>query len=908
MTIENDFKQAKELFNKRQLYTKTQPYLEHIELFLGLLSQEYAEEISSAVATHTLAGTKPESFFVEESSVKFHWQTNDDQGDKIDEEWVHNDYCARSFYGSIFEHKSHLFFLNAKACGIYVAINEIEGSRRTKDNVIAARAIWIEDDEKQSKGPRAPSEFPLPYSFVVETSRLKYHYYWLTYSEDLETWEKIQVQVMTKIYGSDPGANGRNRALRVPGFWHKKKARFATRIVHLTGEDFTSIEAVPSEDFIKYSLEAGGKEIYAFTPDLCDKVKRYDWEEILNAFGENLTEDHSLNEEVESDLISIFDPVKAMEEVITSENYHQNLHALCMHFANFVQDTKYVTDIVQSLMCRVPESNRDNRWQKRFNDIKRSAKAAVSHKIDELALATKVESTNIRINNDVTIHDADWIVDFPTLTKGCEPLTLLMEDFTSMSPNPIRSFNFATIISLFALLSQNIPVMPVLKTRKPNGCHLMLARSAGGKDLNISGPIRALAHHLLQGGYLASADIRSLEIVYSLISGNAEITSLSAFHKWATSNHHKYGAIWRNTECTSIIAKMSDENTSVSNLAEVVINIQDGIPIPPVTKAGKEKENLDAPLFESYNLLFATQPASIKRYMNPRLLYKGVIGRFDYYIPDKPESNEIVSFLDAEVTRDYNFSLETLDFIKYVLTVCSAHVTSTSKGPFDEISRNVPIHYDENWVDPNKNGPNRQKHVDWDKEKRLEFYSEDIEFRTFIDRVAMSSERYLTVLTFMQHLWECHQTGKDPFATQPVTTPDLIDLAISLGDYQYEVRANRIWTLIARDKGLDEKHQAMLDAIKAADAKPSRWQKVIRNTPFEQAYLNLFAKEHFMPLSGVLRYLSKDTAVQTKEGMAICAALSDLGFIEFVKLKQVDIRISNRPLKNVVRLTAQGRL
>lgn len=910
MDFQEEVLEAKNRFKKRVLIDAIHPYREHIELFLACISPEYGEETQTKLVEYQLACTKPEDFIVPSSKVNFHWQTTDDSGDTIEGEKVLNDYAARSIYGPLNEVFKQVFLLNNRACAVHVAINQLEGSRRTNDNVTGCRAVWVEDDTKQSRGPRPPSDFPLPYSFVVESSDKKYHYYWLTFTRDLRMWERIQKEVMTSKYGSDRGANGLNRAMRCPGFWHKKTKKFATRIVYMVDHEFTKIEPSPSDDFYKLAVPNGGKIEYAFTCNLASEVKRYDWEEIVNSFGQQLSSTDALDSETSGMMLEVFNPIEAMSRVFEGDDYHSSLHSLCMHFANFVQDTTYVTDIVQSLMCRTPEADRSRRWQARFNDVKRSARAAVNRKIEEIAASTldvpKINGTAIK---DVDLHSADWIIDFPDITGACKPLDLLLSDFERILIDPIRSFNFAAIISLFALISQNIPVMPVLKTRKANGCHLLLARSAGGKDINVSGPLRALAHALLQGGYISPTDLRSNEIVYSLLSGNAEITSLSAFHKWAGGGHNSSGAIWRNTECTSIIAKMTDENTSVANLSETVISIQDGLPIPPVTKAtgSKDKKEADAPLIESYSLLFATQPASIKRYMNPRLLYKGVIGRFDYYVPDKEESNKIVSFLDAEVTNDYIFSIETLDFLRYALNMCSHHVTHTSTDPKDEISRNCIIQYDKDWTDPAINGPNRQKHVDWDKAKRTEMYSDDIEFRTFIDRVAMSTERYLTTLTFMQHLYNHYKAGTDPFEEQPACTPELIDCAIKLGDYQYEVRQHRIWSLIAREKGLDDKHQAMLDAIKTADAKPDRWINIVRGTPYERAYIHLYEKERFIPVSGILRYLAKDAGILTKDGINICLALADFGYLEFVKMKQIDLRISNRPVKNVVRLTAQGR-
>lgn len=909
MTFEDEVSLSKKLFNQRNIIDAVHPYREHIELFLACISQNYAEETQEKLVEYQLSCTKPENFIVPDSTVHFNWQTTDDSGDSIDGEKVYNDFCARAFYGPINSTFANLFNLNNKACAVHVAINEIEGSRRINEAVKACRAIWVEDDNKQKRGPRLPGDFPLPYSFVIESSDRKYHYYWLTYTNDLKTWDRIQREVMCEKFGSDRGANGLNRAMRCPGFWHKKTNKFATRIVYMVDHEFTKIEPTPSDDFYELAVPNGGKVEYAFTCNLASEVKRYDWEEILNTFGELLTHTASGNEQQSSGYSSeIFSPIESMQRIFEGDDYHSSLHSLCMHFANYVQDTGYVTDIVQSLMCRVPENARDRRWKARFNDVKRSSRAAVNRKIEEMAVQT-FDTTNVNHKSqDIDIHSKDWIIDFPNLEGACVPLDLLLQDFEHIVIDPIKSFNFAAIISLFSLIAQNIPVMPVLKTRKANGCHLLLARSTGGKDINVSGPLRALAHALLQGGHISPTDLRSNELVYSLLSGNSEVTSLSAFHKWAGGGHNSSGAIWRNTECSNIIQKMTDDNASVSNLSETVISIQDGLPIPPVTKASsKEKKEAEGPLIESYSLLFATQPASIKRYMNPRLLYKGVIGRFDYYIPDKEESNEVVSFLDAEVTNDYKFSDETLDFIRYALTVCSSHVNQTAKDPHDEISRNVVIQYDKDWTETKQNGPNRQKHVNWDKAKRQEFYSDDVEYRTFIDRVAMSTERYLTILTFINHLYKHYQTGTNPFAEQPAATAEIIDCAIKLGNYQYEVRKHRIWSLIAREKGLDDKHQAMLDAIKTADAKPDRWMATVKNTPSERAYLHLFEKERYIPISGILRYLVKDSGILTKDGINICLALADFGYLEFVKIKQIDLRISNKPIKNVVRLTAQGR-
>jgi hypothetical protein len=62
-----------------------------------------------------------------------------------------------------------------------------------------------------------------------------------------------------------------------------------------------------------------------------------------------------------------------------------------------------------------------------------------------------------------------------------------------------------------------------------------------------------------------------------------------------------------------------------------------------------------------------------------------------------------------------------------------------------------------------------------------------------------------------------------------------------------------------------------------------------------------------MPISGVTRCLTRDADISTKDALHICKALADFGYVEFVAIKKIDVRIADKALKNVVRLTAQGR-
>lgn len=914
-TEELSYEEYKRRWDKRAINSNIQPYSFHIELFLGIINPEYNLEIQKAVADANLTGQQTR-FVVPDSKVDFNWQVLDDRCEIINGAKVSNPFGIKALHGTLQEHYDALRVRNIRGSNPCIAINKIDGVARRNDNVKHIRALWLEDDVKRTR-PRSATDIenplPLPPSIIVESSAGKYHYYWVTYTEDLNLWSRIQKQVLTDQLGSDPGANGLNRAMRVPGFWHSKKRGFPTRIVYILGENNLPLKALPSKDFIEFAKNHEGVyEEFAFEPYLAGQVKRYDWEELVESFGRYLpAQSDSADYQ-----ISDFDPLEVMEQIHSSEDYHGALHSLCMHFANFRQDPEYITGLVQSIMCRVPENQRDPRWTVRFNDVGRSAMAAVTKKLEELALETQlpIEHKDEDRIKEVGIHDEDWPMPFPNIT-GIEPFDNLMEAFGSGTGHPIKSFNFAATFSFWSLILQNIPIMPVKAQRTANGCHILLAPSTEGKDLNTTSPLKALRqalHHNLTGkGDDHSVNIRN--VIEGIQGNSGEITSLSAFHKWAGQKAQGKGGIWINTECTSQIGKMADENLNVSNLAEIPINIQDGEPIAPVNKVGA-KDEVAKPIFEAISVLFATQPSSIKKYMTPALLYKGVIGRFDYYVSDRASIglDEDVSYISKTALKPIQWDEEILTFINWSIKQCCQR----TEGCVDGFKRRVATVFEDDDPDPFskdpdftlEDGPRRQKFIDWDlKWHRNEMYQMDAQFNTFADRVQMSTERWMTVFAAIEHLWKCYKNNKElPFLEPIVISDTAMNMACELGDYQYKVRFSRIWPLIGSGRGLDGQHKAVLDAISKADKSPQKWIRYITTTQ-QHVYSQVFKKEFYIPINSITRFLALDEGIATRDLFSILNTLQAMGLIEIKKEKIMDARLSSKPLKNLVRLTAEGR-
>jgi hypothetical protein len=897
-------KQIEESVDFRELWEKRTPielvpiYKEHIEIFLGAINPAYADEISKTFASIATTDEVPD-FYVENKDLKWHWQILDDKKENVGGIKKANPLAFRSIYRSAHEAYRELRLYNIRHAGIFVAINEIAGASRSNEQVTFARAIWVEDDKKRITH-RKPTDFPLPPSMIVETSSGKFHYYWLTLTDDLSTWDRIQKEVMVEQYGSDPGANGRNRVMRVPGFFHGKGKSFASRIVFMTDENDYQIHAKPTKEFLElYKDVKYAKKEYGFSAPQVINIRRYSWEEIMSTFGDKLpvySEEHHKT--------SDFNPLDAMQKIMTSEDYHGSLHALCMHFANFKQDSEYVALLAKAILCLVPEKERDSRWVARFNDVERSADAAVTKKLRELAVETKVEVEGT-ISKEKSIASADWYFPFPT-KSGIQPLDMLVECLGQSSDEPIKSFNFATALSVFAIVLQNLPKMPAIKSRTATGCHFLLGQSTGGKDLNVSLPLDSLTKALLQYSKMKGIqDLVLADIINGMTPTNQEITSLTAFHNFAASKPH--GGIWTNTECSSQIKKMVDENSNTANLTEVVINVQDGQKIPVVVKANTKDAEKREPIAQPIVLLFATQPARVKEYMKPQLLDKGVIGRFDYYVPDHrlmENGKRVRASLSKETLKAIEWPQEIIEFLIWAI---QAIVTYKEKQMDDAI---VQVYFDEEEIEnkSDEDGPKRQRLVDWEIEMKNshELNIDNMYYAIFVERVQMSVERWGTILAAVEHLWECYKDNKrTPFVKPVVFSDKVVDYVIKLGTYQYHIRRNFIWPLISSSKGLDEKAQALLDAIKDADQNSHKW---IRTMSPAHVYQKIFDEEYFIPLHAILPRIPPDLGIDTNEALKKVELLHGLGFIEFVKAKQVKVSLYNKPLKNMIRLTQEGRL
>jgi len=139
---------------------------------------------------------------------------------------------ARVLHGTLAQHGEALRRLNARGAGVFVTANATDGKGRKLENIRAVRAYFVDLDGAPLEPVQAA---PLAPHVIIESSPGKWHAYWLLAPGaplDDETFKGVQ-QAIAERFGADPKVCDLPRVMRLPGFLHRKRAPFQTRIVEL---------------------------------------------------------------------------------------------------------------------------------------------------------------------------------------------------------------------------------------------------------------------------------------------------------------------------------------------------------------------------------------------------------------------------------------------------------------------------------------------------------------------------------------------------------------------------------------------------------------------------------------------------------------------------------------------------
>jgi len=175
-------------------------------------------------------------------------------------------------YGTVRERWSSLAHLNGEGAGVFFAVNDTGGKPRKTENIVSARALFLDFDQRDELRPGRLAALPLPPSITVETSEGKQHAYWPVDGLSIDDWRRLQSLLCDAFAdeGADSQASKLAGVMRVPGFWHCKAEPFQSRLLrcerrrYSVAELRTWLEALtPTDEAERSAAEATGGEASA---------------------------------------------------------------------------------------------------------------------------------------------------------------------------------------------------------------------------------------------------------------------------------------------------------------------------------------------------------------------------------------------------------------------------------------------------------------------------------------------------------------------------------------------------------------------------------------------------------------------------------------------------------------------
>lgn len=252
-------------------------------------------------------------------------------------------------------------------CGSFFCVNNLNRGldptkQRSKEMWINSRAVWCDDDKES---PHVRFDFPIKPNLVVNTSPGKYHYYWLTHTDNKEEWLAV-MNALPEITNTDEAVKDLPRIMRLPGFHHNKREPYLVKF-------------------------------FIANPD------PYTWEEIVAAFPPNY--DHAGKLETRNS----YQEENAINQILTADNFHQAFTRLAMSKANTTTDRDLIMGYLRGLMFEARHNHefpqdRIERWETVMSGPE--IPDAVDSALRIVKREKQDETGNLLVNPDSTVKFA----------------------------------------------------------------------------------------------------------------------------------------------------------------------------------------------------------------------------------------------------------------------------------------------------------------------------------------------------------------------------------------------------------------------------------------------------------------------------------------------------------------------
>lgn len=456
--------------------------------------------------------------------------------------------------------------LNTSGHGIYFTVNKFPIGSRTKDKCQRIRAVFVEDDESG----KLIKNWPLPPSIIVNSSKGKYHYYWLTNTKNFKEYELV-MQTMVDEYHCDKKARDISRVLRLPETFHNKKRK--PRLVEVVG---------------------GNK-------------KKYNWEVITTAFPPAKTKKSNYVE----DETSGFSMKAALEELISTNDLHGSMISIAMSCVNQNMNKQTFTQFMMLAQDKIDytklDSKRANDVASRFNEIH----------LDE-CYDSAVKKVRGEIETEKVSHKEARVPKFPKnpMKDWPVPWPMIWEEYKKVPRICVPSLLFPTIISIHSYMLDSKYVTG--NNRRPNMAFLGIAPSTANKDVNSKEVAEELLEAMKRKG---SKHVSLFRDCFSI----SKLTGDSAFIK----SFNKQDFFWLDTEATPLFQMLNQAGANNAHVKALEYRITEVVDGKAISRKGMadSKNSMDAIEDPNCQVLLYAQPKTISEYLSDGIIDSGVFGR-----------------------------------------------------------------------------------------------------------------------------------------------------------------------------------------------------------------------------------------------------------------------------------------
>lgn len=135
---------------------------------------------------------------------------------------------AQIKYGPIKEMSDWLTAENNRGAGAFFCVNRTDGPKRSSENVVAVRAVFVDLDGS----PVEPVlNCKVPPSVVIESSPGRYQAFWRCSHVAVSEFTQMQKALIAKFNG-DKAIKDLGRVMRLAGFWHQKGSPHLVRMIY----------------------------------------------------------------------------------------------------------------------------------------------------------------------------------------------------------------------------------------------------------------------------------------------------------------------------------------------------------------------------------------------------------------------------------------------------------------------------------------------------------------------------------------------------------------------------------------------------------------------------------------------------------------------------------------------------